>query len=99
MMMDLNEIGRFLGETQYKVEMTELASRYDGVNLIELGTIHEPGPDVHGQILGFCTGDLKDMVEKYLADGTYGTSRPCCAASSPRPAVEEIQEDIVPAAS
>ena len=28
LMMDLNEIGRFLGETQYKAEMTELGSRY-----------------------------------------------------------------------
>jgi len=28
LMMDLNEIGRFMGETKYKVEMTELAARY-----------------------------------------------------------------------
>ena len=37
LMMDLNEIGRFLGETQYNGEMTELASRYDGGKLIEEG--------------------------------------------------------------
>ena len=34
LMMDLNEIGRFMGETQYKTEMAELASKYSGVDLI-----------------------------------------------------------------
>jgi hypothetical protein len=45
LMMDLNEIGRFMGETKYKVEMTELAARYSGVDLIELGFPRtSPGP-------------------------------------------------------
>src|SRR5665647_1042327 len=65
LLMDLSEIGRYLGETQYKEEMSELASRYDGVNLIELGTIRNLAR-MYTQVLSFTTGDLHDMVEKYL---------------------------------
>ena len=51
-MMDLNEIGRFMGETQYKQEIAELALRYEGVNLIELGTSRNLAR-VYTEILGF----------------------------------------------
>ncbi|HSA35426.1 MAG TPA: V-type ATPase subunit, partial [Methanomassiliicoccales archaeon] len=61
LLMDLNEIGRFLGETQYKVEMTELATKYDGVNLIELGTSKNLAR-VFTDILEYSKGDLREML-------------------------------------
>src|SRR5271157_2970174 len=65
LMMDLIEIGRFMGETQYKQEMAELALRYEGVNLIELGTSRSLARG-YAEILGFTTGELRDMIAAYL---------------------------------
>jgi V/A-type H+/Na+-transporting ATPase subunit C len=96
LMMDLNEIARFLGETQYKVEMAELASRYDGVNLIELGTAMNQAR-VYSQILGFCTGDLKTTLEKYLARWDYMNVKTLLRAKLANVTTEELQEDIVAA--
>jgi len=96
LMMDLTEIARFLGETQYKVEMAELASRYDGVNLIELGTSMNQAR-VYSQILGFCTGDLKTTLEKYLARWDYMNVKTLLRAKLAKVTVEELQEDIVAA--
>jgi V/A-type H+-transporting ATPase subunit C len=96
LMMDLNEIARFLGETQYKLEMAELASRYDGVNLIELGTAMNQAR-VYSQILGFCTGDLKTTLEKYLARWDYMNIKTLLRAKMSKATVEELQEDIVAA--
>jgi V/A-type H+-transporting ATPase subunit C len=96
LMMDLNEIARFLGETQYKVEMAELASRHEGVNLIELGTAMNQAR-VYSQILGFCTGDLKITLEKYLARWDFMNVKTLLRAKMAGATVEELQEDIVAA--
>ena len=96
MMMDLSEIGRFLGETQYKEEMTSLASRYEGVNLIELGTSLNLAR-TNTQVLSFCTGDLHDMVEKYLARWDMWNLKTIVRGKFYGATAEEIQEDIVAA--
>ena len=96
LMMDLSEIGRFLGETQYKEEMTELASRYEGVNLIELGTSLNLAR-MNTQVLRFCTGDLHIMVEKYLARWDMYNVKTILRGKFYGATVEEIQEDIVAA--
>ncbi len=96
LLMDLSEIGRFLGETQYKEEMSELASRYDGVNLIELGTIRNLAR-MNTQVLGFCTGDLHDMVEKYLGRWDMWNVKTILRGKFYGATAEEIQEDLVAA--
>jgi V/A-type H+-transporting ATPase subunit C len=96
LMMDLSEIGRFLGETQYKEEMAQLASRYEGVNLIELGTSRNLAR-MNTQILRFCTGDLHIMVEKYLARWDMYNIKTILRGKFYGATVEEIQEDIVAA--
>ncbi len=96
MMMDLSEIGRFLGETQYKEEMTSLASRYEGVNLIELGTSLNLAR-TNRQVLSFCTGDLHEMVEKYLARWDMWNLKTIVRGKFYGATAEEIQEDIVAA--
>jgi V/A-type H+-transporting ATPase subunit C len=92
--MDLSEIGRFLGETQYKEEMAELASRYDGVNLIELGTSRNLAR-MNTQVLAFCTGDLHEMVEKYLGRWDMYNVKTILRGKFYGASAEEIQEDIV----
>jgi V/A-type H+-transporting ATPase subunit C len=96
LLMDLNEIGRYLGETQYKEEMSELASRYDGVNLIELGTSRNLAR-MNTQVLSFTTGDLHDMVEKYLGRWDMWNLKTILRGKFYGATAEEIQEDIVAA--
>lgn len=96
LMMDLNEIGRFLGETQYHVEMAELASRYSGVNLIEIGTSRNLAR-IYRQVLNFCSGELKNMVSSYLARWDEWNVKTILRGKHYGATVEEIVEDLVPA--
>jgi len=96
LMMDLNEIGRFLGETQYSVEMTELASRYDGVNLIELGTSRNLARMYNG-VLEFTKGELRDMIAGYLERWDVWNIKTVLRGKYYGASVEDIREDLVPA--
>jgi V/A-type H+-transporting ATPase subunit C len=96
LMMDLNEIGRFLGETQYQNEMAELASRYSGVNLIELGTSRNLAR-MNSNVLGFCTGELKEMIEAYLFRWDFWNIKTILRGKFYGATAEAIQEDLVPA--
>jgi len=96
LMMDLNEIGRFMGETQYKVEMSELASRYSGVNLIELGTSRNLAR-TYRDIIGFTTGELRDIVVAYLRRWDYQNIKTILRGKYSGASLEDIQEDLVPA--
>ena len=96
LLMDLNEIGRFLGETQYKVEMTELATKYDGVNLIELGTSKNLAR-VFTDILNYSEGDLQQMLGRYLSRWDMWNIKTVLRGKFYGATVEEIQEDIVAA--
>lgn len=94
MLMDLNEIGRFLGETQYQVEMTELATKYDGVNLIELGTSRNMAR-VFTDILGFSKGNLHGILERYLMRWDIWNIKTVLRGKYYGASPEDIQEDIV----
>lgn len=96
MLMDLNEIGRFLGETQYQVEMTELATRYDGVNLIELGTSKNLAR-VFTDILNYSKGDLRNMLERYLMRWDIWNIKTVLRGKYYGASTEDILEDIVAA--
>ncbi len=96
MMMDLNEIGRFMGETEYKQEMTELGARYSGVNLIELGTSMNLAR-TYRSIINFCEGDLKTILAAYLRRWDYANIKTILRGKFSNASLEEIQEDLVPA--
>jgi len=96
MMMDLNEIGRFMGETEYKQEMTELASKYSGVNLIELGTSMNLAR-TYRSIINFCEGDLRTILAAYLRRWDYQNIKTILRGKFSNASLEEIQEDLVPA--
>lgn len=96
LMMDLNEIGRFLGETNYKKEMAELASRWDGVNLIELGTSRNMAR-VYTEILGFTQGELRTMIAAYLSRWDQLNVKTILRGKFYGASVEDIREDLVPA--
>jgi V/A-type H+-transporting ATPase subunit C len=64
-MMDTHEITRFLGESHYKKEITELGSKSTGFELIELA-LNRNLAAVYHQILSYCDGDLYKMLSVYL---------------------------------
>ncbi len=96
LMMDLNEIGRFMGETQYKQEIAELALRYEGVNLIELATSKNLAR-VYSEILGFTTGELRDMIAAYLGLWDVWNVKTIIRGKYYGASLEDIREDLVPA--
>ena len=94
LMMDLNEIGRFMGETQYKTEMNNLGSKYSGVDLIELGTSKNLAR-TYKDIISFCEGDLKEMVSNYLVRWDIWNVKTILRGKHAGVSLEEIQEDLV----
>jgi V/A-type H+/Na+-transporting ATPase subunit C len=96
LMMDLNEIGRFLGETNYETEMTELGARYEGVNLIELGTSRNLAR-IYKEILGFTQGELREMVASYLNRWDQWNVKTILRGKYYGATVDEVREDLVPA--
>jgi V/A-type H+/Na+-transporting ATPase subunit C len=65
LMMDVHQITRFLGESQYKKEITELGIKYAGLELTEIA-LNRNMSEVYHQILGYCDGDLYTMLSAYL---------------------------------
>ena len=63
--MEIPEISRFIGESQYRKEITELGLKYSGLELTEIA-LNRNLANVSHQLLGFCKGDLKDMMSAYL---------------------------------
>jgi V/A-type H+-transporting ATPase subunit C len=96
LLMDLNEIGRFLGETRYKTEMAELAARYEGVDLIELGTSRNLARSFT-EVLSFTTGELQDMISSYLSRWDIWNIKTILRGKFYGAGIEEIREDLVPA--
>jgi len=98
LMMDLNEISRFLGETQYRTEMAELASKFSGVNLVETGTTRNQAR-VYRDILSFTKGELQEMVAAYLSRWDAWNIKTVLRGKFYGAPPEDIQEDLVPAGS
>jgi len=65
LVMDINEITRFLGESRYKKEITELGLLYTGFELTE-HALNKNRDETYQQILKFSDGDLHDMLAAYL---------------------------------
>lgn len=63
--MDTHEITRFLGESNYKKEISDLGLNATGHRRIELA-LNKNIAAVYQQILGYCEGDLFTMLSAYL---------------------------------
>jgi len=74
LMMDLNEITRFLGESHYKKEITELGLLYTGFELTERA-LNKNRDDTYQQILKFSEDDLHTMLAAYLEREDLGNLR------------------------
>lgn len=96
LVMDVYEIGRFLGETQYHDEMTKYASRHTGANLIEVSVTRNLAK-TYSDILGFCTGHLREMVGDYLKRWDTFNIKTVLRGKVIGAPEEEIVDTLVPA--
>jgi V/A-type H+-transporting ATPase subunit C len=96
LLMDVHEIGRFLGETQYRDEMTKYASKYSGANLVEVAVTKNLA-ETYSDILSFTTGHLRDMVGNYLKRWDMFNVKTILRGKLTEVRDEEIIDMLVPA--
>lgn len=64
--MDLNQIVRFIGETEYQDEVNELAGSLSGIALIEAALTRNLA-ETYRSVIGIAPGSLHELAERYLA--------------------------------
>ena len=96
--LSVPEISRYISETGYQKEVVDLASRYEGINLVEHATYANMAK-VFGSILGSSQGELKTMVAAYLERWDIWNLKVILRGKSYGLDVESIKDDLVPAGS
>jgi len=96
LVMDVHEIGRFLGETQYRDEMAKYASRYSGASLVEVAVTRNLAA-TYSDILSFTTGHLREMVSDYLRRWDMFNVKTVIRGKTTSVSDEEILDTLVPA--
>jgi len=96
LVMDIHELGRFLGETQYKDEMAQYGSRHSGANLVEVAVTRNLAA-TYSDILSFTTGHLREMVGNYLRRWDTFNVKTVLRGKISKAQPEEISDNLVPA--
>jgi V/A-type H+-transporting ATPase subunit C len=96
LVMDVHELGRFLGETQYREEMAQYASKYSGANLVEVAVTRNLA-STYSSILAFTTGHLREMVGDYLKRWDAFNVKTILRGKVTKVKDEEIADTLVPA--
>ena len=96
LMMSLPEISRFISESGYQKEITELTGKYNGVDLIEHATYANMANLFKG-ILNSSEGELKDMIAADLERWDAWNLKVILRGKSFGLDVEQMKEDLVPA--
>ena len=96
LMMSLPEISRFISESGYQKEITELTGKYSGVDLIEHATYANMANLFKG-ILNSSEGELKDMIAADLERWDAWNLKVILRGKSFGLDVEQMKEDLVPA--
>ncbi len=96
LVMDIHEIGRFLGETQYREEMAHYASKNSGANLVEVAVTRNLATTC-SEVLRFTTGNLRNMVGNYLRRWDAFNVKTVLRGKFSGVADEEIVDTLIPA--
>lgn len=96
LMMSLPEISRFISESGYQKEITELTGKYDGVDLIEHATYANMARLFRG-ILEASQGELRDMIAADLGRWDAWNLKVILRGRSFGLSADGIKEDLVPA--
>lgn len=94
--MDLPEISRFIEESKYKQEIDELATKYSGIDLLELALNLNMAKEMN-QIIGFCEGELKLLMSAYLLKWDVWNIKSILRGKNYGATESEIKETFVPA--
>ena len=94
--MELAEIGRYLGETQYRDEMAALGTEYSGATLIEIG-ISQNLAKTFTDVLSFSVGHARELVSEYLHRWDIYNVKTIIRGKLTKASLEEIREILVPA--
>jgi len=96
LVMDVHEVGRFLGETQYREEIARYAASYSGANLVEVAVTRNLA-NTYSAILSFTTGHLREMVGNYLKRWDIYNVKTLLRGRIANVRDEEIMDTFVPA--
>ena len=96
LMMSLPEISRFISESGYQKEITELTGKYNGVDLIEHATYANMANLFKG-ILDSAEGELKDMIAADLERWDAWNLKVILRGKSFGLDMDQMKEDLVPA--
>ena len=96
LLMSLPEISRFISESGYAKEITELTGKFDGINLIEHATYMNMARLLNG-ILDSTTGELHDTLAAYLEKWDIWNLKVILRGKSFGIDTDNLREDLVPA--
>ena len=96
LLMSLPEISRFISESGYAKEITELTGKFDGINLIEHATYMNMSRLLKG-ILDSTTGELHDTLAANLEKWDIWNLKVILRGKSFGIDVDNLREDLVPA--
>jgi len=96
LMMTVPEISRYISESGYSKEMTELASRTSGIDLLEHATYSNMAK-IFSSILSASKGELYGMVSAYLTKWDIWNLKVILRGKSYGLSADGIREDLVPA--
>ena len=96
LLMSLPEISRFISESGYAKEITELTGKFDGINLIEHATYMNMARLLNG-ILDSTTGELHDTLAAYLEKWDIWNLKVILRGKSFGIDADNLREDLVPA--
>ena len=96
LLMSLPEISRFISESGYAKEITDLTGKFDGINLIEHATYRNMARLLRG-ILDSTTGELHDTLSADLERWDVWNLKVILRGKSFGIDADSIREDLVPA--
>lgn len=93
--MSLGEVSEFIGHSQYRQEVESLASSFSGADLVERATYGNLAA-TYRKVLGFCQGELRDIVLGYVRRIDIWNLKTILRAASHRAPREDILRETIP---
>jgi V/A-type H+-transporting ATPase subunit C len=93
--MDLVSIARYMGESQYRREISELAGKMTGVNLIEAATYLNLA-STYAQVMEFFKGEDRKLLGYYLNELDIQNLKTIIRGKFRNVDDEEIMSDLIP---
>ncbi len=94
--MEIPQIARFLGETEYKTEIEQLTKRYRGVDLVEAALNQNLATTLHG-LIGKAQHELRELLELYLRRYDIENIVTVLRGRTSGVGPEELKEALIPA--